>query len=1017
MFEGAMSDDLSPTPEDPDVLSPSPSSAESFVTAYPSPGDSAIHVSRQNSSFNTVKGKSTSIDHFINVGSDDSSVLSQPNQGNLGPAFDPRNISSERSRSLLGRTRPPSVDSTGEGDGSVDSDFERSGSNERYRHTSLKSSSRPHIRGGELSLPSRALSSRTSTLNSTSSMSSTASRPANSGLTEISQQPLPPVESSISRPTETATWGRIQSGSGMFMNSRRDPSLDKLSSSTPTSPYTLIVAGTTGCGKSTVIRNGIRGRLQKTFARCSYWDGEVAYEGSTLPIRAIEINVSGVPIDPQDWLEDPMVNGVLICYDTSQKVSFSTVEGLLRYYHDLKLPAIVLACKADTQSEVDIYEAMKIAGQYGSELLPVTKSDENGLWKAFTWFRTSMGRDEWGKGTYRIQDSESQNPASTSILYNRQSRDSLRTTPKISSVEDNDQEVTKTAQKTPSSSHQSFMTLAVSSRPGGVSDEYEESAVTSRDSTPPASSRFSIPKKVEHDTIQVPDVVKDEVDTFIPQENKAKEMKEKESNAARPGQWATLDDLLNKLLFLAVSGDDPSYITHFLLTYRRFASPRSVVLKMQSRIRELDEKSSGDPMFACFAQMRICHLLEIWIRDYPYDFAVRGTASALSALITTIISKTHLLHYGSELLPFLETLPTLIDRDAAWAVKIDTADEIDDPYEDEEVHLSRDDSASPSPVQEQLDPIPSVTRERKSSFPLPSRLVIGLKQPDMELSEKQLIKDLLKVSQEIQALEPEEIAQEITRIEVKLFLDIKPRHWLAYTFVSGKKDGKDPISALNAVSNHLADWVVSLILCHKTPRARVKQIEKLVEIAQRLRALNNYSALRAFVAGINNATFPGDETMEQFKTKSPDQAKNLQSWDVLLQHIRAHRAYRLALRNSKGACIPALEVHMSDLIKAHEGNGDFNSSDTTKIHWGKFNMMGRFISSTAQCQAQCRTAADYNFTERNHIRELLLKPVMTLQMQKSRIAPIDIEIDDYRSTHPGSVPPRDVAILRKLIFW
>lgn len=174
---------------------------------------------------------------------------------------------------------------------------------------------------------------------------------------------------------------------------------------------------------------------------------------------------------------------------------------------------------------------------------------------------------------------------------------------------------------------------------------------------------------------------------------------------------------------------------------------------------------------------RICHLLDIWIRDYPYDFAVRGTASALSALITSIISKTHLLHYGSEFRPFLEILPTLIDYDAAWAVKIDTADDIDDPYDDEEVHPSKNDSASSSPVQEQPDSIPSVTaRERKSSFPLPSRLAIGLKQPDADLSEKQLIKDLLKVSQEIQALEPEEIAQEITRVEVKLFLDIKVRH-------------------------------------------------------------------------------------------------------------------------------------------------------------------------------------------------------------------------------------------------
>jgi hypothetical protein len=99
---------------------------------------------------------------------------------------------------------------------------------------------------------------------------------------------------------------------------------------------------------------------------------------------------------------------------------------------------------------------------------------------------------------------------------------------------------------------------------------------------------------------------------------------------------------------------------------------------------------------------------------------------------------------------------------------------------------------------------------------------------------------------------------------------------------------------------------VSLILCHERPKARVKQIEKFVEIAHRLRALNNYSALRAFVAGINNATFPGDETMEQFKLKSPEQAKAFQSWDVLLQAIRSHRAYRLALKNTKGACIPAL---------------------------------------------------------------------------------------------------------------
>ena len=48
---------------------------------------------------------------------------------------------------------------------------------------------------------------------------------------------------------------------------------------------------------------------------------------------------------------------------------------------------------------------------------------------------------------------------------------------------------------------------------------------------------------------------------------------------------------------------DWGFISHFLLTYRRFANPRSLILAMQKRMRQLDQ-GSDDPMFACFAQMR-----------------------------------------------------------------------------------------------------------------------------------------------------------------------------------------------------------------------------------------------------------------------------------------------------------------------------------------------------------------------------------------------------------------------------
>ena len=100
--------------------------------------------------------------------------------------------------------------------------------------------------------------------------------------------------------------------------------------------------------------------------------------------------------------------------------------------------------------------------------------------------------------------------------------------------------------------------------------------------------------------------------------------------------------------------------------------------------------------------------------------------------------------------------------------------------------------------------------------------------------------------------------------------------------------------------------VVSLILCHDKPRKRATQIEKFVQVAEVLRVQHNYSALRAFVAGINSATFEGDLALEIFQTRTPDQWKRFQSYDHLLQSVRSHQKYRMALRNSKGACIPAL---------------------------------------------------------------------------------------------------------------
>ncbi|KAF5374764.1 hypothetical protein D9758_000275 [Tetrapyrgos nigripes] len=1049
------------------LYSPSSTSKESFLTAMSSPDSDhhptaiPVHPSPNSPSLQPPQGlrKSVSVDSFVRYGRDaNTSVVNRPSRGQTGSALEPPKgltfASSSGPRSDLdsihqtARARGISVSSVRDGYQSSlagDSDFDRS---EIHSPNDRKIQPKGFIRGGELPLPSR-----TPTLSTTSSMSSIMTASTSSSTQEAA--PVMRSPTSLKRDstaTSVASSGRTRSGSlGVYSTGKRVYINTQVPSYETNQAVTLVVVGTAGCGKSMTIRKGLKNyNLLEATTHTTNSTPAIHYtqragtltreEGSPdCPLIVIEVDITPpmLGISAVDYLPEALkVDGVIICYDSSSEPSFKPVEELLRAYNTFQLPTIVLACKSDLSRldrGIDPQWALEILHQYDVGLIEVSSSDagKEKMKQSFEYLFKAIFRD---RRSSRRHFEEFRNPASPEVLTTPNWADSRTVTPTATF---SNYAPLQPSISSPSSSTSLPRIDAVPNSPtrarstGDLLLEAEKVKLRQKE---PHEGGSPVTGNV--DSERTNNVVNPDPLSEDQANNERKSVaKEKES---RPAQWATLDELLDKLLFLAISGDDPSYITHFLLTYRRFASPRSLLLAMQKRMRQLDNPS-GDPMFACFAQMRICNLLELWIRDYSYDFAVRGTAGALSALIKSIISKTYLLHYGSDFLPFLEVLPTLVDRDSAWALKVDdSADESDDSYS----LMEDDDDSIKSEVPTQTSitshstgrdrttsNLSATSRERKSSLPLSSKSLFprsslsgSSAEPDStEFSSRQQLRELVKLSTEVNMLDPLEIAQEITRIEKKLFLDIQPRHWLAFTFISGKKDPEtDTITRFNRLSNLLADWVVSLILCHDTARMRAKQIEKFVEIAQKLRGLNNYSALRAFVAGINSSTFPGDQTMERFKTKSPEHAKNLQSWDVLLQQIRASRAYRLALRNTKGACIPALEVHMSDLIRAHEANDDFHSSDRNKIHWAKFNMMGRFITSTTQCQAQCQSTSDYNFSERRHISNLIMtKYLMDDEMQKSRITPPDGDFDDIPPLRPPPThnPNRNVEILRKLKLW
>ncbi|KAI5124641.1 hypothetical protein M0805_004250 [Coniferiporia weirii] len=852
----------------------------------------------------------------------------------------------------------------------------------------------------------------------------------------------------------------------------------------------IAVVGPTGCGKSTFIRKSLKRRNLSTaeslMANVTAGDmmRTIAYTCRRARLF-IEFNtvtlLSIYEYDTQDWKIDgndvlvsvwptglPPVDGIFVCYDESNAGSFKHVLQLLAGYKSLKMQTMVIACKADLEGQIHPEDAARVVDQY-SKIAEVSQYSDEGksrMRKAVDILVRQIITARSGRHKDALIDTHSLRlerkkippltvqtgePLSKAELVQHTSPpfpSPARPLPRIplypTSVPPSTLALTKTTSASQRSSirarsmndilaeHQKIfgmssyesdrerVQLTISSLSSAAAKSVESfssllASAGASPSSPNASEGALRPADAGDDNEQR------EVRTL-------------------PTPWATLDELLEKLFFLAISGDDPPFIAHFFLTYRRFATPRSVLLGMQKRMNEL-RQPCGDVTLACFAQMRLCNLLEQWMKDYPSDFAVPGTYGALNAFVRHLLSHSHTLSYGSDFLPFLEALPALSDNDAAWALKADefaeSDNETDSVFDTTQERAEIDFFSPPSisqPKGSASEPASSpraAARERRSSLPLSAMALI--KTPLLSTtwyqradeqngpSAKEIVARLQKVAAALALHEADAIAGEITRRELELFLKIERRDWLRHSLIPGKKDPNfDPISKFNNNYNELHEWAVSLVLSHDKPKGRARQIEKLVEIAVRLRMLNNYSGLRAIITAINQATYPGDQSMELFKTKV-DLHKKFLSSDILLQTTRAHQSYRMALKNTKGPCIPSLEVHTSDLHRANEGNPDTKPDNPLKINWAKYNMIGRFVATTTALQQRCCGPDGYKLSENKYIGQLFDVPVMSYEMQQERIA----QPADDGSAPPGPGVPtnsignhsKEASVIKRILPW
>jgi hypothetical protein len=166
-----------------------------------------------------------------------------------------------------------------------------------------------------------------------------------------------------------------------------------------------------------------------------------------------------------------------------------------------------------------------------------------------------------------------------------------------------------------------------------------------------------------------------------------------------------------------------------------------------------------------------------------------------------------------------------------------------------------------------------------------------------------------------------DIAQQMTLIESNMFRLVKPSELLSQAWNKPKLKYRAPhVLEMIARSNKVSRFVASTILWQRKRHARASMYGKWLQIADRLRRLNNFNTLMGVLAGLNMSSVNRlRHTISLLSAKHMELKAALQQ---LVAPTQSFKQYRDALHQVTGACVPYLGVYLTDLTFTEDGNKD-----------------------------------------------------------------------------------------------
>lgn len=441
------------------------------------------------------------------------------------------------------------------------------------------------------------------------------------------------------------------------------------------------------------------------------------------------------------------------------------------------------------------------------------------------------------------------------------------------------------------------------------------------------------------------------------------------------------DELVDRLLAPRMTRADNNFTDIFLCLYRKFAAPGELLTAIRARLERVKDDKNAHYLVKAEVQLRIVEAIAKWLSLYPGDFARPVTREKLSQLIRSLSAEPIFLPAAQQMRAHLEQ-KVAEDDDTWW----EQSDEVEQPAES---GSGKDGGQRGSDISEgvgsmHLDESGTPIQRRPSQGSELSASERGGKTAarfqfhsfeDYEREANTMVPTYLvplnKARYRIfMDIDPDDIADEITRIDWIMFSSIRIRDLVRH--VSLPLDQKEKCKSLKNVNrminhfNHVAKWVANMILIRDKAKHRAPCLERFMVIASRLRQLNNYNGLAAVLAGINGTAI---HRLSQTRAMvNQDVQKRFARLVLLMGTQKSHFAYRLAWENSPMPRIPFMPLHRRDLVSAEEGSRTFVGPQGDRINWKKFEVLGEVLLPIMKSQG----TPYQNLSKHESSRELIL---------------------------------------------